>query len=224
VKRSGVFTVVKLVIGVYVALCIALLAARLLGSTMSRPALMAVIDPGKCAQPCWHEIRPGTTTIYQAYGLLHADSQLISDLQDLHSSDSTGQGGVRDIPELCWKIAVDWEGCAFRDLGSSGPINQLDLDPMQSQTQTFTLADALMEFGTPAASQLCIRLGIVYSIVYFPNNVEVRARSNRLNPLPQYTLDMGVFVVRYHYPANEPPYQFDTPQWHGFSRLPPDFC
>jgi hypothetical protein len=175
----------------------------------------AILNVEACSQPCWHGIHPGVTTLDQAAENLRADQVLVANVLDVQLGDFASRRR-----EICWEIRnqVDWRGCALRDQGFSGPINRLELEPPD---EGLSLGDTILLFGNPIASEYCMRLGLYYAFVYFPDNVEVRTRGESPiqsgTTMPRYDPTMRVFIVRYHYPADEPPYAFDTPRWQGFT-------
>lgn len=175
----------------------------------------AILGVEACNQPCWHGIHPGVTTLDQAAENLRADQVLVANVLDVQLGDFASRRR-----EVCWQIRsqLDWRGCALRDQGFAGPINRVELEPPDPG---LSLGDTILLFGNPVAAEYCVRLGFYYAFVYFPDNVEVRARGE--SPIqsgaaaPRYDPTMQVFMVRYHYPADEPPYAFDTPRWRGFT-------
>src|SRR5258707_15671567 len=76
--------------------------------TVKSSSLVGVLDTGSCAQPCWHSIQPGTTTLSQAAQILRTDSRFHVNTDDLY--------------ELCWTSVEDqmWGGCATH-LSSADP-------------------------------------------------------------------------------------------------------
>jgi hypothetical protein len=162
-----------------------------------------IIAANNCDQPCWHGIRPGTTTIDNAYALLKADTSLIDNL-------NLGQPGRSIPPEqiLCWSIMVTprWRGCAGQNSTFTGPINLIELSP---PANVFSLGQAIALFNDPVAVEMCQH----YARVFFAHDIEVVVAGESF---PALDPQQNVLLVRFLYPSDEPPYRFDTPAWRGF--------
>src|SRR5713101_4520796 len=105
----------------FALLALTLIGVRIAGANSASPAL-AVLDVAGCSQPCWHNIRPGTTTFEQARAILLADGTQNNVGYEQHTDDNTL------IRALCWKAAAGdtWRGCAFnRNLRE--PVGTIDL-------------------------------------------------------------------------------------------------
>jgi hypothetical protein len=92
------------------------------------------------------------------------------------------------------------------------------------------LGDAVILFGKPLASVLwCtsswhfLDLGpnlsgndfLYEGRIFFQGNIQVDV----LTQESQFDPQMLVTSITYYYPADEPPYRFDTPPWQGFVRV-----
>ncbi len=176
-----------------------------------QPAALAVLDPKTCPQPCWHDIRPGESTLDEAEQLLRAGRDFYYD---------------RTVYHLRWTTATTppWEGRAYRwSAFNDGSISYITLEPPLGMLR---LGDAIMIFGDPIVASLCWQAGgsapagfprpFLRAHVYFPGNVEVLAANPERPRELRYDPNMIVWSLMYSYPADEPPYAFDIPPWRGF--------
>ncbi len=206
---------IRLSLLLIVAASLLVVVAKAIGRMSLPPAATSVLTEA-CAAPCWHDIQPGKTTIDEAEALLQADhTTLIANVYRLQ----TQQFAYTDH-QLCWDIQgrPPWQGCAAASAlpVKGGPVTRLDFDLVLDSNPPFQLGDAIVKFGQPQVALLCSRLGFVYTRIFFPNNVEVRAINQRDQLRLELTPNMSVYSVRYYYPSDEPPYPFDAPPWRGF--------
>jgi hypothetical protein len=192
--------------------------ARIVGGLLISPSsAAAILNAGVCADPCWHNIRPGTTTVDEAETiLLAAPTSIIANvtrtkLDQFSNSDH----------ELCWQILLKpaWQGCIAGPSvpTSDGPVSRIDLDLAWDFETPLTLGDAMGLYGVPKVGLLCSRLGFAYAEFHFGNDIEVRAINPRDRELMRLDPHMVIFSIRYYYPSEEPPYRFDAPLWQGFT-------
>jgi hypothetical protein len=208
---------IRLLVGtaaMIVALVLIMTAMRLIGGWAAQPAAAAILDPGSCPQPCWHGIQPGKTTFRQAQAIFRASPDRITLPNDYLTSTS-----------MRFTLDTRWYGQVYR-LGdtASNLDNSLQFIILQPPANTMRLGDALLLFGEPLASVLCPSWPVyppqsgsrIYKgNVFFQGNIEATVVSgeSRFDP------HMPVTSITYLYPADEPPYRFDTPPWRGFARV-----
>jgi hypothetical protein len=144
------------------ALVMMVAAAVYAGGRKEWSASMRAFDPGDCAQPCWHGIQPGKTTLDQAEAFLRADNRLL-----VTSSIITGASSRQRVI-ICWH-APSKSGCA------TGPADSPDrfVDDLVFDDPNLTLEEAIMLFGEPIGIRLLPRTDTSDAIVYFNGNVEV---------------------------------------------------
>ena len=202
---------VNLIAIVGLAFVVIIIAIRMVGGLVQpvNPA-QTILALGACEQPCWRGIYPGVTTLDQADALLNMDTLNVRGVVDVRS----GLFGVR-ARHVCWTLSADpgWQGCAVRQDGAPGPVNEIYLTAPRDRS--FSLGDAMAVLGRPVASNLCKRLGFMSASVYFSNNIEIDTFEDHPTADGRYDLHLQVFQVIYHYPADEPPYGLDTPRWRG---------
>jgi hypothetical protein len=199
------FTTVAGLMAVMVAL---LVAARFAGRINRSPS-MAIMELYRCSpEPCWHNIRPGVTTLDEAKTILAADSGLMFD-----------HGFYRDN---CWQVLSmpSWRACFGPLTGRLGNLTGYLYLNFASPPQAPRLGDVLALFGEPTASKLCwYKFGVAGSNarsvmgadIYWEDGLYVGAY-NPLEP-DSYRLSphMPLFLMSYaqRNAANEPP-------WRGF--------
>ncbi len=182
----------------------------------------AIVDAGDCQQPCWRGIQPGTTTLDKARASVTAYNQV-----------SFAQVEPRFDNEACWETLTEsaWRACTVFLYGarSAQRIQLIHIDPPQG---ALLLGDAVALFGEPVAASLCwwnmniagMPNYFLRGRVFFSGNIEAWVYDLKQPMVRHYTPDMIVFTLRYHYPAAEPPYQFDTPRWPGFKQAVREDC
>ena len=195
-----------------VVLSLFIVAARSIGAR-SDPSRLAMLSPGSCTQPCWHDIQPGKTSLEDAANILRNEN-IVKDAR-----------WPEYLYQLCWSSNTQpvWHGCVRRSSDHHTPVRSVELQP---PTNAVRVGDLIRLFGEPTAARLCsfwmdMEPNIV-ALIYFPNNILVTAHSQHnesgLNP------DMTVRWL-YYYPAGAPLYGGRTPAWQGFnSTLKPYSC
>jgi hypothetical protein len=192
--------------------CVLLFSIRAVGS-LNRPPALVSLDPGSCVQPCWHNVRPGQTTLEETEVLLRADNRLII----------TGSLGKT----LCWMTTPElpWNGCARRWQDRPGsPVEDLALYLPDNMLQ---LGDLFPLFGTPVAARLCRISGysarIVAAQLSFGDNIEVIAYSPRY-PL-RWQFDPAMSVIQVFYLTDDSPrINSNSRDWRGFVPETPHAC
>ncbi|MEP7289169.1 MAG: hypothetical protein ABI947_25735 [Chloroflexota bacterium] len=172
-----------------------------------------VLESSTCQLPCWHGLYPGKTTLHEAEVKMRADTTLADNVMLLNTFNDT----PNSFFQLCWNLKVSprWQGCAERDRDPNGPINRISMVP--DPATNYTLGEALVLFGKPLAVNLCSRLGFLSARMFFANEVEIMLWQQQ--PVQRLDPTMRLYLVRYHYPSDEPPFQFDSPVWQGFRLL-----
>jgi hypothetical protein len=196
------------------------IAARAAG-VLTPSLAAAILDVKSCPQPCWRHIRPGKTSIVEARALLLKRSDV-----------KFPPPSSRSTPFLDFMLDTEplWLGRAYRwsTTPVNGPLNYVELRPPPG---AFLLGEAIQLFGEPIAANLCLdfdrvnptlQLPFMDAHLHFRNNIEVKAYHPFEPRAQRYDPQMVVFLIRYNYPALEPPYRYDTPPWEGFGALRSD--
>lgn len=203
------------------AFVLLLYGARITGYAMRSPG-NGLVDAGNCEQPCWRGIQPGTTTLDKARAAVMTGSSV-----------SFMQVESRFDNEACWETLTDpaWLACTVFLYGmrTGQRIQLIHIDPPQGALR---LGDTVALFGEPVAASLCwwnmniagMPSYFLRGRVFFRGNVEAWVYDRKQPMARHYTPDMIVFTLRYHYPADEPPYPFDTPRWPGFKKAIREDC
>lgn len=187
------------------AICdILILGGRAIGH--AKPAPRAeFIDPGPCSQPCWHGIKPGTTTLSEAIARLRADG--------VFSLDTHEQG-------LCWVPISDrdWSGCLSWKIGA-GPDAPVTGLLLHLPFDTVTIAEVLPLFGEPLAAKRCWRTDTWQAYLIFPSNVALVTRNySTFSGQPErFSPSLTIDQIWYYLPEDAPPYNTNMPLWRGFS-------
>jgi hypothetical protein len=124
----------------------------LIGNSFGSPTRIAsMLSPRSCDIPCWHGIVAGETTFQEVIASLGEDTSFIGD-----NSSPSLVGGLcwKPIHKPFWKVYIS-DLVLPHDGGfiaTDDPIGDVELwlDP-----GAVRLGDALVQFGTPTASQLC---------------------------------------------------------------------
>jgi hypothetical protein len=203
------------------AFTLLLYGTRIVGYATRSPG-NAIVDAGNCSQPCWHGIQPGTTTLDRAQAAVLSDNRV-----------NFVQVAPRFDNEACWETLTDpaWLACTVFLYGArtAQRIQLIHIDPPQGALR---LGDAVALFGEPVAASLCwwnmniagMPNYFLRGRVFFKGNVEAWVYDLKQPLVRHYTPDMIVFTLRYHYPAEEPPYPFDAPHWPGFKKAVREDC
>ncbi|MCC7450722.1 MAG: hypothetical protein IT324_25130 [Anaerolineae bacterium] len=187
-----------------------IIGGRVVGSQPSSAAL-ARFQAAQCApQPCWHNIRPGQTTLDDARTVLRRDPAVDFD-------PATEQWCWHGDPGLCWYVTLrSWS----RD--TDKPLNVIAIYPPANAVK---LGDTLALFGAPLTSNLCWIAGIqdgdisaaiarplAAAYLTFKGNLKVIAYNPQRPTLRQ--LDPNMVVLTIYYQAG---YDIFTPRWQGFT-------
>ncbi len=180
-----------------------LAGVRIVGGTAQSPVL-AVLDSGSCAQPCWHGIRLGQTTLDQARAVLQA-----AGIPGLIASEST---------RLCWHLSFGgaWRACIQQPRLSDSSVRSLSLTSMGG---TLRLGDAILLFGEPVNPVVCWTNGRVAAYVPFHHNIVVRA-SAPLGERAVFDQNMIIDTI-YYYAPDALSYDGSPAHWEGFTRRIP---
>jgi hypothetical protein len=131
------------------------LAPRLIGAQAKPPAVIALLDPGICPQPCWQGIRPGFTTFRQTEALFRGN------MAPTPLNDSL-------YYDFCWfpdqKFRL--EGCVRKD-PESYERGEYYLHSLfvQIPPKSLRLGDALVLFGVPRWVENCEYPGVLIKYV-----------------------------------------------------------
>jgi hypothetical protein len=194
-------------------LAMLLVAARVAGS-VNRSSAFAVMAMYRCSpEPCWHDIRPGVTSLEEAKALLAADSSLTF-FRGLYNDN-------------CWQIesVPSWRVC-FGPLqgGRSNLTGYLYLD-FDSPHEAPRLGDVLSLFGEPSGSKICwYKFGVAgsnaRSVMGADVYWETGLYAGAYNPTApdSYRLEpwMPLFLLTY-----ARPYDANLPLWRGFVQQSP---
>jgi hypothetical protein len=219
--------VTRLLVGTAVAvaaLALIMVAIRLVGGWSAPSAAVAILDLGTCPQPCWFGIQPGKTTFRQALAIFEANhAQIVLPSSYIYANT------------IRFTLDTGWSGWIKTSTDEGGTLLNLDMSiqylVLQPPANSLRLGDAVTLFGEPLVSTLCpsTRInpssGKFYPLyegsLFFQGNIGVATISDESRFDPQ----MPVEKIAYIYPADEPPYRFDTPPWRGFARVDDrEFC
>jgi len=184
-----------LIAALIVTLSLLIVGVRVIGAKNPSPVI-AMLDPGDCALPCWHSIQPGKTTFHEAKEILNADRYQIS-------------ARFRDEYYLEWSFKKDdaWRGFF------SGKGNAAIYDiRLQSAKRDVSLGDIVTVFQAPVAIRYCWFARSTY--LYFRDNIVVQVHADRR----EYRFDpqMSVNEITYLHPAVQMGNWAMEP-WRGFT-------
>jgi hypothetical protein len=193
-----------------------LFAVRVASANM--PMTIGKVLVESCAPPCWNDITPGVTTVDEAVPLLHANP-ILDRISEWVPGDF-----VEQERKVCWgfKVTRNLNACVKRESDTEGPINIINFNALGS---TLRIGDMMGIYGQPLAVRYIFTGSGLFASVFFNNNVEVIVhKSFRLCQSVWISPDTPVSSIMYHYAADEPPFEFDTPAWQGFKAIPEITC
>lgn len=188
-----------------------IVAMRLMGSLARPPAATSVLEAYQCSPaPCWHDIRPGETTVVQAISILRGDRTFTSGWEDPYSL-------------FCWRSSSDttWKGC-LPFSSQPFPENPVGTVGISWPSELgLRLGDAIVLFGEPLSSQLCwsisapVNMGgpLVTVYLHFRHNIMAAAYNPTQPKEPRFDPNMTVFRVSYMRQDDPPGAQ----PWRGFT-------
>jgi hypothetical protein len=109
-------------------------SARVLGAGTPQPMAVMMFATEGCVQPCWHGIRPGTTTIQEAIATILADRTLKVFYQDERM--------------ICWRGPTGTKqnsGCAS-NIRSDKQIDQITIEIPDGELK---IGDVIRALGQP---------------------------------------------------------------------------
>lgn len=221
-SSTGDFALRRLSIGLMipiVTLTSLMVLIRWGGGTRTIP-LVEVIGPDPtCAQPCWHGIQVGRTTIDEAQTILQSDTSLIKKLERPYPQDEN----------LAWNLASPSLLAAsathlYGRFGHEVQAIRFNL-PFRG---AFRLGDAIAIWGEPVGAWVYYCSGAdadhVIVDVYFKGNFQVRTvelfNNWRGKPIPsdiRITPDLPLVMLRYYSDSNDMIWQ-RFPAWNGFKQ------
>ncbi len=187
--------------------CVNAVAITLSMSGRSKPFVVAqFLEPGNCAQPCWHGIQPGKTTMAEARTILDADAGL--ELQ----RDSVVSPEWRST-QAPWGVRV---------VGTY-LVGDLDVAGI-SVLPDVQLGDLVLAFGQPIGYRLQMMTDSAEGIVYFENHIQANVGMIYFALAPPYTEmlpftpKMSIHHISYSGPDSLP---CKLNPWPGYSKAPP---
>jgi hypothetical protein len=106
----------------------------MIGAERPQPQAVMMFATGGCTQPCWHGIRPGTTTVKEAIDLIEADSTL--------------KVFYRDDRMICWHGptgSTQNSSCAS-NIRSPSQIDQISIEIPKGDLK---IGDVIRALGQP---------------------------------------------------------------------------
>ncbi len=191
------------------ALALPVVGVRLIGAIPEPPIGVSLLESGSCAQPCWHGIRPGETSLREVADILRGDGYTIRE----------------DFPyELCWDLWADLpgHGCVRKSNPEpGGPMDQVELD---LPDDALPLGYMITKLGEPLSARLCVSQNkagatVVTAYLYFPGNVEVMAHDPVYPDRLRLDATMSVTQVIF-YPYDESWYSPGAGNWQVFTWQP----
>jgi hypothetical protein len=193
---------------IWLTLIVLLITARVVGGVL-QPFRFSLFRLYQCKpEPCWHDIRPGVTTMAQARAMLAADNGLAANLATVYDN--------------CWYMvsAPSWTVCfGPPQAARNDSVGYLYLR-FESAPEAPQLGDVLTLFGEPVGSKLCwYRFGtglsngrsFIGADVYFQDGLYAGAYNPR-EP-DSFRLDPGRVVFLVSYARLSLP---EAPRWRGF--------
>lgn len=173
--------------------------ARIAGARQVAPVVDALLADRCSPLPCWRGVRPGITSLAQAYDVLRSDAQVVS---------------VRYTPPYELKWDADSASVWRHGYIASGTKPLVDSLLLYPNAGAFRLGEAMLVFGKPTQALICRRQGRIEGGIFFANNVMAAISVVRrpleapwLSPeLPIDTLFFGSFDL-----------SMRSTTWHGFT-------
>lgn len=201
-----------LFLSLIIPLTLLIMLADRAGGALPQPPLY--LDQGRCAQPCWQGLQPGTTRLadaldlVQQLALFNAETLVVSAAEQV----TTLRWETRPFPSYDVQARFRGDVLLRLDLNVDGLV---------------LLGDVLALFGEPSHVALCPRIAASFNyrraisatLYFYDGALEVWAylpNTDRWQVRP----DMRVLQLTYRTapPPDEPWLPLGAAAWHGFGR------